>query len=146
MHSLTKSAIFFAVGHVSQIKGTQKIARIRGLTATHPALGWCLVMGVAAIAGLPPFGIFMSEFLVVSSTFARQPLLATVLVFGILLAFGALMLRLTSVAFGNPRGSKAPVEASYVPMFAHLSLVLIAGIYLPAPVVVWFRHVAILLG
>jgi hydrogenase-4 component F len=95
---------------------------------------------------LPPLGIFMSEFLVVSSTFARQPLLAIVLVFGLLLAFGALMSRLTSVAFGNPRGSMAPVEASYIPMFAHLSLVLIAGIYLPASVVVWFQHVAILLG
>ena len=90
MHSLTKSAIFYAVGHISQIKGTQRISRIRGLTVTHPALGWGLVVGVVAIAGLPPLGIFMSEFLVVSSTFARQPLLAIVLVFGLLLAFGAL--------------------------------------------------------
>jgi len=146
MHSLTKSAIFYAVGHISQIKGTQRIASIRGLTVTHPALGWGLVMGVVAIAGLPPLGIFMSEFLVVSSTFARQPLLAIVLVFGLLLAFGALMLRLTSVAFGEPRGSTAAAEASYVPMFAHLSLVLIAGIYLPTPLVVWFQHVARLLG
>jgi hydrogenase-4 component F len=146
MHSLTKSAIFYAVGHVSQIKGTQRISRIRGLTATHPALGWGLVAGVAAIAGLPPLGIFVSEFLIVSSTFARQPLLAVVLVFGILLAFGALTLRLTSIAFGEPRGSKASAEASLVPMFAHLSLVLCAGIYLPAPLVVWFQHVARLLG
>ncbi|MEY9371902.1 hydrogenase-4 component F [Bradyrhizobium diazoefficiens] len=127
MHSLTKSAIFYAVGHISQIKGTQRISRIRGLTATHPALGWGLVTGVVAIAGLPPLGIFMSEFLVVSSTFARQPLLAIVLVFGLLLAFGALTLRLTSVAFGEPRGSTKSAEASYVPMFAHLSLVLICG-------------------
>ena len=37
----------------------------------------------------------MSEFLVVTSTFARQPLLAVPLVFGILVAFGALLLRLT---------------------------------------------------
>src|SRR5258708_4138974 len=44
MHSLTKSAIFYAVGHVSQIKGTQRISRIRGLTVTHPALGWGLVV------------------------------------------------------------------------------------------------------
>jgi len=146
MHSLTKSAIFYAVGHISQIKGTQRIARIRGLTDTHPALGWGLVMGVVAIAGLPPLGIFMSEFLIVSSTFARQPLLAIVLVLGLLLAFGALTLRLTSVAFGEPRGSTAAAEASYVPMFAHLSLVLIAGIYLPAPLVIWFQHVAQLLG
>jgi hydrogenase-4 component F len=146
MHSLTKSAIFYAVGHISQIKGTQRIGRIRGLTETHPVLGWGLVIGVVAIAGLPPLGIFTSEFLVVSSTFARQPLLAIVLVFGLLLAFGALMLRLTSVAFGKPRGSTASAEASYGPMFAHLALVLIAGIYLPAPLVVWFQHVARLLG
>src|SRR6266545_4791154 len=146
MHSLTKSAIFFAVGHISQIKGTQRINRIRGLTMTHPALGWGFVVGVVAIAGLPPLGIFMSEFLVVSSTFARQPLLAIVLVFGLLLAFGALTLRLTSVAFGEPRGSTAPADASYIPMFAHLALVLGAGIYLPAPLVVWFQHVAQLLG
>ncbi|HUN98663.1 MAG TPA: hydrogenase 4 subunit F, partial [Bradyrhizobium sp.] len=61
MHSLTKSGIFFAVGHVTQVKGTQKIADIRGLTETHPWLGWSLVIGVIAIAGLPPFGVFMSE-------------------------------------------------------------------------------------
>ncbi len=146
MHSLTKSAIFFAVGHITQIKGTQQISEIRGLTETHPALGWGLVVGVAAIAGLPPLGIFMSEFLVVSSTFARQPWLAMVLVVGLLVAFGALMLRLTSVAFGEPRGSTQPAQASYVPMFAHLALVLVAGVYLPAPIVAWFQHVAQLLG
>ena len=76
MHSLTKSAIFFAVGHIAQVKGTQKIADMGGLTVTNPVLGWGLVLGVVAIAGLPPLGIFMSEFLVLSSTFARQPLLA----------------------------------------------------------------------
>jgi hydrogenase-4 component F len=146
MHSLTKSAIFFAVGHISQAKGTQKLAEIRGLTESHPLLGWGLVLGVVAIAGLPPLGIFMSEFLIVSSTFAREPLLAIPLVLGILVAFGALLLRLSDVAFGKPIGSTAPVEASYVPLFAHLALVLAAGIYLPASLVAWFQNVARLLG
>src|SRR5690606_23242679 len=109
MHSLTKSAIFFAVGHIAQVKGTQKIADISGLTSSHPALGWGLVLGVVAIAGLPPLGIFMSEFLVLTSTMARQPLLAIPLVFGILLGFGALILRLQSVAFGPPSGRTGPV-------------------------------------
>jgi hydrogenase-4 component F len=146
MHSLTKSGIFFAVGHVAQIKGTQKIADIRGLTQTHPWLGWSLVIGVVAIAGLPPFGVFMSEFLVVSSTFAREPLLAIPLVLGILLALGALFQHLNGLAFGEPTGSKAPSEASYVPMVVHFGLVLIAGIYLPATLVAWFRNVAEILG
>lgn len=146
MHSLTKSAIFFAVGHVAQVKGTQKLADIRGLTESHPVLGWGLVLGVVAIAGLPPLGIFMSEFLIVSSTFAREPLLAIPLVLGLLVAFGALMLRMSEVAFGKATGSRAAVEASYVPLFAHLALVLLAGIYLPGPLVAWFQNVARLLG
>jgi hydrogenase-4 component F len=146
MHSLTKSAIFFAVGHVSQVKGTQRLSEIRGLTESHPFLGWGLVLGVVAIAGLPPLGIFMSEFLIVSSTFAREPLLAVPLVFGILVALGALLLRLSEVAFGTPTGSRAPVEASYIPLYSHLALVLIAGVYLPASLVIWFQNVARVLG
>lgn len=146
MHSLTKSAIFFAVGHIAQVKGTQKIADIGGLTSSHPVLGWGLVVGVLAIAGLPPFGIFMSEFLLISSTFARQPILAIILAIGILLALGALLQKLNQLAFGEPKGSLGPVEASYLPMFAHFLLVLIGGLYLPTAIVSWFQNVARLLG
>jgi hydrogenase-4 component F len=146
MHSLTKSAIFFAVGHIAQVKGTQRIADLGGLTVTHPVLGWGLVAGVIAIAGLPPLGIFMSEFLVVTSTFARAPLLATVLVLGILIALGGLFLRLNTIAFGEPRGPVTPVHASYVPMFAHLAIVFMCGIYLPPALVTGFKNVAKLLG
>ena len=64
-----------------------------------------LVLGVVAIAGLPPLGIFMSEFLLVSSTFAREPWLAIVLVVGVLLGVGALILQLNGIAFGEPRGA-----------------------------------------
>jgi hydrogenase-4 component F len=146
MHSLTKSAIFFAVGDIAQAKGTQKIDDIGGLTDTNPALGWGLVLGVVAIAGLPPLGIFTSEFLVVSSTFARQPLLALPLVFGLLVGVGALFLRLNGIAFGEPKGPTAKATGSYAPMFAHLALVLMAGVYLPGPLVAWFQNVARLLG
>jgi hydrogenase-4 component F len=146
MHSLTKSAIFYSVGHVAQVKGTQKIADIHGLTETHPVLGWTLVLGVAAIAGLPPSGLFMSEFLIITSTFARAPLLAILLAFGLLIAFGALLWRLSTVAFGEPTGSRAPTKALYLPMFAHLALVFTAGIFLPPALVAWFQQVAESLG
>ncbi len=146
MHSLTKSAIFFAVGHVSQAKGTQKIADIRGLTESHPILGWGLVLGVVAIAGLPPFGIFMGEFLIITSTFARQPLLAIPLVVGLLVALGALIVRIQGLAFGAPSPGNAPVHASYVPLFVHLAIVLAAGLFLPAALVSWFQAVAAMVG
>jgi hydrogenase-4 component F len=145
MHSLTKSAIFFSVGHIAQVKGTQRMADIRGLTVSHPVLGWGLVLGVLTIVGLPPMGIFMSEFLILTSTFARAPALAVMLGLGLLVALGALLYRLNGLAFGAAHGSNARPQASFVPMFTHLGLVLVAGIFLPGPLVVWFQHVAELL-
>jgi hydrogenase-4 component F len=146
MHSLIKSGIFFAVGHIAQVKGTQRIAAISGLSVTHPALAVLFSLGVVAIAGLPPFGMFTSEFILVSSTFARQPLLSIVLVAGLLVAFGALILRLQDIVFGEPAGKAHQAQASYIPAFVHLTLVLVAGLWLPGPVVQWFRGVAALLG
>jgi hydrogenase-4 component F len=146
MHSLIKSGIFFAVGHIAQVKGTQRIADITGLSVTHPGLAVLFSLGVIAIAGLPPFGMFTSEFMLVSSTFARQPLLSLVLVAGLLIAFGALIMRLQDIVFGEPSGKAHPAQASYIPAFIHLTLVLIAGLWLPGPLVQWFRGVAALLG
>ena len=146
MHSLTKSAIFFAVGHVAQAKGSQSIADIRGLSVSHPGLAVGLALGVLAIAGLPPFGVFMSEFLILTTTFARQPWLAVLAAFGLVLAFGALVMRLQGMLFGAPSEPSHTVEASSVPFVLHLILVIAAGLYLPAMLVEWFQRAAELLG
>jgi hydrogenase-4 component F len=146
MHSLTKSGIFFGVGYISQLEGTQRIADIRGLTHSQPFLGWLLVAAVAAIAGMPPFGVFTAEFLLVTSTFARAPWLAVPLVVGILIAFSALMLRLHGLAFGPSEKRHSLPAYRLTPMIIHLVLVGVAGIYLPAPIVEWFRNVAAMLG
>ncbi len=147
MHSPIKSGTFlrgrpYRAGQA----GTQRIAAISGISVTHPVLAVLFSLGVIAIAGLPPFGMFTSEFMLVSSTFARQPVLSVLLVGGLLIAFGALILRLQDVVFGEPTGKAHPAQASYIPAYVHLTLVLIAGLWLPDPVVQWFRGVAALLG
>jgi hydrogenase-4 component F len=146
MHSLTKSAIFFGVGYAAQLEGTQRIADIKGLTQSQPLLGWLLVLGVAAIAGLPPFGVFTSEFLLVTSTFARLPWLAVLLGLGLMIAFGALALRLHTLAFGETPKRHVLSAWRLAPMALNLALVAAGGIYLPVTVIAWFRHVASLLG
>ena len=146
MHSLTKSAIFFAVGHVAQARGTQRLSAITGLAQSNPVLAWAFALGVVAIAGVPPFGIFTSEFLLLTTTFARQPILAGLLALGILIAFGALVMRLQGVVFGAPQAASRKVSASSVPIFIHLALVLLAGLWLPPVLMQWFQQVARLLG
>jgi hydrogenase-4 component F len=88
----------------------------------------------------------MSEFLVITAAMARQPWLAIPLVVGLAIGFAALAMRLQEVAFGEARGAAAPVKASLVPLYLHLAMVLVAGVFLPAPLVAWFRSVATLLG
>ena len=149
MHSLTKSAIFYAVGHIVQVKGTQRMSGIRGLGDSHPALGWGLAVGTLAIAGLPPFGVFLSEFMLISATFQRAPLLTLILIAGLLLALGALLLRLGDLVLGAPPAGAAAgqrCEGSMLPLALHLLLVLVAGLWLPPPLVAWFQHVAAMLG
>jgi hydrogenase-4 component F len=146
MHSLTKSAIFFAVGRIAQVRGTQRMADIHGLSSSHPMLALAFALAVLAIAGLPPFGIFKSEFLIATSTFAREPWLAGVFGFGLIVAFGALILRLQDMLFGDPGGPSNPATASLVPVYIHLVIVLAAGLWIPPAIVRWFEDVAKILG
>jgi hypothetical protein len=66
--------------------------------------------------GLPPFGVFTSEFLILTTTFARAPWLALLPALGLLVGFGALLLRLQDTIFGEPIGPAHRVDASSVPM------------------------------
>ncbi len=111
MHSLTKSAIFFAVGHIAQVKGTQKIAEIRGLTVSHPWLGWA-PGGRRGRDRRPAAARHLHERVPAGQLDLRprSRCSRSSLVFGLLVAFGALLLRLNGLAFGEPRGSAAPVR------------------------------------
>jgi hydrogenase-4 component F len=68
------------------------------------------------------------------------------LAFGLLVGFGALLWRLQDLLFGAPTEPVHRVEASSMPLIAHLALVLIAGLYLPPTLVSWFQRAAELLG
>ena len=119
-----------------------------GLTETHPVLGWGLVLGVVAIAGLPPLGIFMSEFLVVSSTFAREPLLAILLVFGILVGVRRAV---PAAATASPSASRAAPTAPGEGVLSCRCSRISRWCSSPAsicrrPLVAWFQNVAKLLG
>lgn len=146
MHSLTKSAIFFAIGHISQVKGTQRLADIHGLSVTRPTLAVAFALAVVAIAGLPPFGVFKAEFMLATSTFGTHPWLALLLALGLLVAFGALILHMQNILFGEPTPSRPIKTATMIPLYVHLLIVLIAGIYLPEAVTRWFEAVAKALG
>lgn len=142
VHSLAKSATFFSVGHASQMHGTQEMARIRGLIRGNPPVGWGLFLGVMALAGMPPFGIFTSEFLILTATMKDAPFLAPLLLLGLTVAFAALFRKVQPMVAGLIPAGQKPLAAANIPVFLHLALVLLLGIYLPGFLANWF-HLAV---
>jgi len=135
-HSLSKSAVFFAVGHAAQRKGSQQIAAIGGLIASDPALGWGLAIAIAAVAGLPPFLLFASEFLLVMEAAARLPWLLAPLLVGLVVAAIAKIGVLQRLCLGAPTPDARPPGPGLTtlgPLWVHVGLCLLLGLGLPGP-------------
>jgi hydrogenase-4 component F len=145
VHSLTKSAIFVTVGHATHLAGTQSIERIRGLIRTQPAIGWSLLFGVVAIAGFPPFGVFTSEFLLLTATMQTHPWFTVVLLSGLAIAFAGLFRHLHPMVYGTAPEGQTPVAANLLPVFVHLGLVLWLGLAIPGFLAEWLDRATTLI-
>ncbi len=146
VHSLTKSAIFFAVGHAAQKSGTQMMDQIRGLVVTNPTIGWGLMLGSLAILGMPPFGVFASEFLILSTAMQQQPWATPILLLALGVAFAAIFGKVQPMVFGETPLPRLPHPPALIPVFAHLALVLMLGIFIPPCLADWYRQAAALIG
>jgi len=146
VHSLTKSAIFFTVGHAAQKAGTQVMDDIRGLIVISPTIGWGLMIGTLAILGMPPFGVFSSEFLVLTTAMREHPWATPILLLALGIAFAAIFSRVQAMVFGETQLKQLPHSPALLPVFAHLLLVLMLGLYIPPALAEWYRLAAALIG
>lgn len=135
-HALAKSLSFYAAGAILLAAGTQEIARIRGLVRTAPVAAGALLLGGLAIAGAPPFAVFMSEFAIFKSGLgAGQYLVVGLLALFVAVAFCAMMRHVGHMVFG-PAAEGAPAAAA-LPAACQGALalaalpVLVLGVYLP---------------
>jgi hydrogenase-4 component F len=146
VHSLTKSAIFFVVGHAAQKAGTQLIDGIRGMITVSPVIGWGLALGSLAILGMPPFGVFASEFLILTSAMRDHPWATPFLLVALGVAFAAVFSKVQPMVFGESTAARLPYRPAMVPVFVHLGLVLMLGLWIPPFLADWYRQAAKLIG
>jgi hydrogenase-4 component F len=86
-HAAAKSTAFFGSGSVTRKFGTKDMTRIRGGIGVLPWSGPLLILAVLGLSAMPPFGIFRSEFLIVSGGLQDpRDAIAAVLVVGVTLA------------------------------------------------------------
>jgi hydrogenase-4 component F len=146
VHSLTKSSIFFTAGHASQTAGTQQMDGIRGLVGISPTIGWGLMLGSLAILGMPPFGVFASEFLILTTAMREHPWATPFLLIALGVAFAGIFMKVQPMAFGESDAPKLPHSPALVPVFIHLAIVLMLGLYIPPALAEWYRAAARLIG
>jgi len=142
VHSLVKSAIFFAVGHAAQKAGTQIMDDIRGLARVNPIVGWGLMIGSLAILGMPPFGVFASEFLILTTAMREFPWTTPLLLLALGVAFAAVLSKVQPMVFGETNVRPLAHPPAIVPVFVHLGLALMLGLYIPPYLEGWYRQAA----
>jgi hydrogenase-4 component F len=136
-HALTKSFCFFAAGAALLMTGTREISSVRGLIRTSPIAGISLMIGGLAIAGAPPFAVFLSEFSIFRAGLTEGRYVVTgLLVLFITIAFGGIMYHVNRMVFGQTLTSPAQRP---LPLTCRLTLamtvipVFLLGIYVPGP-------------
>ena len=134
-HAIAKPLMFFASGTVSQKYETKVMSKIKGIIKVMPVTGALFLIGGFALVGMPPFNIFLSEFLVLSSGFQSGQFLVTMIVIAFLVITFAVFLRhLIKMVFGNPVVEMKKDDMgklAVIPMVILASLVIIFGFYIP---------------
>jgi hydrogenase-4 component F len=136
-HALAKSTAFLLSGRIYDRYKSGEIDAASGLLGTVPATAVLFAATVFALAGLPPFSLFLSEILIVQAAWgASHPMLAALVLVLILMAFASLVTHLQRMLFGEAKGAVERGEGASVPLVllaVPVAVLAWIGVMLPEP-------------
>ncbi len=150
-HSLTKCMLFLLSGNILARYHTYSSFDIRGMRWTMPFTGALWTAGFFAIAGSPPFGLFVSELLIAKGILAsKAPWLAVPYLLLLAILFVALSVAVLRMVQGRrpidmPKTTKEPLTSVLPPLILGLA-VLVLGVFVPAPLWSFLSKAAQLIG
>lgn len=142
-HAMVKTLMFFASGNIALKYHTKDMSHIRGAINIMPISGTVLLLGGLALAGSPPFSVFLSEFYILSGGLQGKHYIACILfIFMLVVVFGGLSHHLLEMAVGpvSNTTTNAPAmikgeinKSSLVALGIPLTIVSLFGFYIPPP-------------
>jgi hydrogenase-4 component F len=150
-HAVTKPLMFFCAGDVQQHYGTPYFGKVRGVLQTRPWTGGLFLLATLAVTGMPPFGLFQSEFTALSAAFAAdRGWAAGLFVAGVVTIFTGFLVHMAKMNLGLPRPD-APARTAACPWkLAAMSLVAVVAVtlscWLPGPLYQLIEQTARIIG
>ncbi|HDN95407.1 MAG TPA: hydrogenase 4 subunit F, partial [Nitrospirae bacterium] len=134
-HAVVKTLLFFTTGRVRLKYHSTKINKVKGAIEALPVSGTVMLLAALAIAGAPPFNIFLSEFTIMKAavdsgswiTFTLFIVFATVI-------FGAIVYHFGKMAFGKSAKSR-DIEWNRISTYVIIIMAVVMltlGIHLPS--------------
>ncbi|MBI3490771.1 MAG: hydrogenase 4 subunit F [Acidobacteria bacterium] len=137
-HAVAKSMSFLLAGRILRRYGTTEIAKVTGLLKVLPWTGALFAVGVLALVGLPPFGLFVSEFLLVRAAIVTGRLWVAAAVLVLLLTvFISLINHLNRMLYGDAPAGVAIGERrgwSAAAFAVSVAVLIVLGVTLPRPI------------
>ncbi|MEK6683785.1 MAG: hydrogenase 4 subunit F [Nitrospirota bacterium] len=135
-HSLAKSTAFCAAGAVLLRRGSKEIERVTGLLRQMPLVGGTMLLAGLALAGMPPFGLFVSELLIATGAYDERPWVAYVFLGLLAVAFAAMVYQVFRMVLGDAEGKDSPMSSgpnkfAVVSLMANLIAMGYIGIHMP---------------
>jgi hydrogenase-4 component F len=134
-NGLAKGLLFLAVGNVVLATGTPYAPRIHGILRSRSVTGGLLVAGLFAVTGSPPFGLFLSEFTILSGAVrGGHPWVAAAMLLLLAVIFIGMASVILEVAYGEADRSVPKARESGWLIGGPLALaaaVLLLGLYVP---------------
>jgi hydrogenase-4 component F len=151
-NGLVKGWLFLVVGNLVLAAGSSAAADLRGMLRARPVSAMLVVAGLLAVTGSPPFGLFLSEFAIVSGAVREHhPLVAGAALILLAVIFVGIARMILEMVLGERSEPDTPAEGRegawmVAGPLALAALVLMLGSYLPAPLRAELARAAVTLG
>ena len=138
-HAIVKSLMFFTAGNISLKFHTKDMDHIKGAAQIVPLSAFALILGGLALAGAPPFSIFISEFYILAGGIKENHLIASgLIIFLLTVIFGGLLYHFLKITIGPINGltnlSNAQLgRSSNFPVLICLFVIVLLGVSIPSP-------------
>lgn len=133
-HALAKSILFFCAGNIFLKYSSTRIANVKGVLSVMPVTGIILLIGFLAIIGMPPFGIFMTEFYILSSGISAFPWVVVIVLLLLILIFVGFLKHIVELVFSQKEESMKVGEIdnfTVIPVIFLLMIFIFTSFYLP---------------